>query len=104
MRATAAAKSIAPKIIIRGAGANDYSSRGMLPISGLEDYIKYQKLARVDNINIDHKLQLLLYAWLWGNSDLYKKYGSRDFKLLNIKTGELLKLVNDQYKINQITI
>jgi len=33
--------------------ANDYSSRGMLPISGLEDYIKYQKLARVDNINID---------------------------------------------------
>ena len=33
--------------------ANNYSSRGMLPISGLEDYIKYQKLARVDNINID---------------------------------------------------
>jgi hypothetical protein len=56
----------------------------------------------VDNISIDHKLQLILYYWLWKNSDLYKMYGNRDFKLLNIRTGELLQLVSDNYKIIQI--
>ena len=56
----------------------------------------------MDNISIDHKLQLILYSWLWRNSDLYKNYGNRDFKLLNIRTGELLKLSNDYFKITQI--
>jgi hypothetical protein len=56
----------------------------------------------VDNISIDHKLQLILYEWLWRNSKFFTDFGSRDFKLLNIKTGETLKLKNDQFKINQI--
>lgn len=56
----------------------------------------------VDNISIDHKLQLIMYSWLWKNSDLYKVYGNRDFKLLNVRTGELLQLINDNYKITQI--
>ncbi len=56
----------------------------------------------VDSISIDHKLQLVLYYWMWKNSDLYKIYGNRDFKLLNIRTGELLQLINDNYKITQV--
>lgn len=56
----------------------------------------------VDNISIDHKLQLILYYWLWKNSDLQKTYGNRNFKLLNIRTGEFLQLVNDNYKVSQI--
>jgi hypothetical protein len=56
----------------------------------------------VDNISIDHKLQLILYSWLWKNSDLYKDNGNKNFKLLNIRTGELLLLTSDNYKISQI--
>jgi hypothetical protein len=56
----------------------------------------------VDSISIEHKLQLILYNWLWKNSNLQKNHGHRDFKLLNIRTGELLQLVNDNYKITQI--
>jgi len=56
----------------------------------------------VDNISIDHKLQLILYSWLWRNSNLYKNYGNRIFKLLNIRTGELLQLTNDNFKITQV--
>lgn len=56
----------------------------------------------VESISIEHKLQLILYNWLWKNSNLQKNYGSREFKLLNIRTGELLQLVNDNFKIIQI--
>jgi hypothetical protein len=56
----------------------------------------------VDSISIDHKLQLILYSWLWKNSDLQKNYGNRIFKLLNIKSGELLQLTDDMFKISQI--
>ncbi len=70
-------------------------------IDAFDDTVVYE-LKCVDNLSIDHKLQLILYHWLWINSDLYKTYGNRDFKLLNIRTGELLKLINDNYKISQI--
>jgi len=53
LRAAATAAATAASTAEAADTANNYSSRGMLPISGLEDYIKYQKLARVDNINID---------------------------------------------------
>jgi hypothetical protein len=35
-------------------------------------------------ITIDHQLQLVIYAWLWGFTNRPK----REFKILNIKTGE----------------
>jgi len=60
------------------------------------------ELKCVDTLTIEHKLQLILYNWLWINSDLQKKYGNRHFKLLNIRTGELLQLVDDLFKINQV--
>jgi hypothetical protein len=78
---------------------------GLIKIAGridaFDDTTVYE-FKCVDSISIDHKLQLILYSWLWKNSDLYKNYGNRDFKLLNIRTGELLKLSNDTFKITQI--
>jgi hypothetical protein len=82
-----------------------HKEHGIIKIAGRIDAYDANSVYEfkcVDNINIDHKLQLILYSWLWVNSDLYTSLGSRDFKLLNIKTGELIKLVNNQYKINQI--
>jgi hypothetical protein len=55
----------------------------------------------VDNLTIDHKLQLIVYAWAYSKSDKFK-YISKDFVLLNIRTGEMLKLNFDSFKIEQI--
>lgn len=55
----------------------------------------------VDNLTIDHKLQLIVYAWAYSQS-MENTLGKRDFILLNIKSGEMLKLNYDHYKIDQI--
>ena len=55
----------------------------------------------VDNLNIDHKLQLIIYAWAYSQS-MEKTFGKKDFILLNIKTGEMLKLKYDSNKITKI--
>jgi hypothetical protein len=55
----------------------------------------------VDNLTIDHKLQLIVYAWAYSKC-METSYGKKDFVLLNIKTGEMLKLNIDHFKIEQI--
>lgn len=54
------------------------------------------ELKCTNTITIEHKIQMVLYAWLWEMMELPKK----DFKLFNIKSGELFKLV---YNIDQLT-
>ncbi len=46
------------------------------------------ELKCTSDISIDHKLQVLIYAWLWNMMDLPEKV----FKILNIKTGEIYVL------------
>ena len=85
------------KIIHREYGLIKIGSR----LDAFDDKTVYE-FKCVDSISIEHKLQLVLYCWLWKNSNLQKTYGNRDFKLLNIRTGELLQLVNDNFKITQV--
>lgn len=68
----------------------------------LSDKYKYRFQARIDlltdctlwefkctsKINIEHKLQLIIYAWIW----LYVYKTPKKFKLFNIKTNELWEL------------
>jgi hypothetical protein len=56
----------------------------------------------VDNLTFEHKLQIILYAWAYNKSYMEQEFGKKKFLLLNIKSGELLKLNLDYYKINQI--
>jgi hypothetical protein len=46
------------------------------------------ELKCTENINLDHKLQLIIYAWLWKMIDKPDK----EFKLFNVTSGELLTL------------
>ena len=55
----------------------------------------------VDNLSIDHKLQIIIYAWAYHNS-MEENLGPRDFILLNVKSGEMLKLKFNIDSINQI--
>ena len=58
----------------------------------------------VDTITIEHKLQLIIYCWLWNKSDYDSIYGKKNFNLLNIKTGQILKLdyLSNKFMIEQI--
>jgi len=46
------------------------------------------ELKCTENINLDHKLQLIIYAWLWKMMDKPAK----EFKLFNVTSGELYTL------------
>jgi hypothetical protein len=52
-------------------------------------------------ISLDHKLQTIIYAWLWRM--LYPD-DSRDIKILNIKTGEIIKIEATNDELNQIML
>ena len=54
------------------------------------------ELKCTNTITIEHKIQMICYAWLWEMMEMPK----REFKLLNIKTGELFVL---NYEIDQLT-
>lgn len=53
------------------------------------------------DISIDHKLQVIIYAWLWNMMELPE----RIFKILNVKTGEIHILeYTDFSRLTQIII
>lgn len=49
--------------------------------------------------NIEHLLQVVIYAWIWR---VATKRETRDFKILNIKTGEIQKLNATNEELNLI--
>ena len=49
------------------------------------------ELKCTENLNMDHKLQVIIYAWLWKMIDK----SAKEFKLFNITTGELFILNSD---------
>lgn len=51
-------------------------------------------------ITIEHKIQLIIYAWLWEMMDKPKK----NFKLLNIKTGEIYELKYQKEELTKIIV
>ena len=52
------------------------------------------------SITIDHQLQVVIYAWLWG----FTKRPAREFKLLNIKTGERWVLQANRAELQEIVV
>jgi len=52
----------------------------------------------VGEIQIEHLVQLVFYAWIWKQS----RNESREFKIMNIKTGEIRKLDTTSYYIDDI--
>lgn len=54
----------------------------------------------VDTLLLEHKLQLLAYAYMW-KAQYEEEYGPRDFKLINIRTGEVLVLNADSLLLTE---
>jgi len=55
----------------------------------------------VDSLQLEHYLQLVVYAWLWRQAFLEEK-GPRQFKILNIRTGQVDKLDTTSIYIDEI--
>jgi hypothetical protein len=80
----------------------------------METTTKFRFTARVDliteesiwenkctsSLSLDHKLQLVIYAWLWKMTRIKEK----KFKLFNIKSGEVLVLNATMEQLNYIMI
>lgn len=83
----------------------NHKEYGIIKIAGridaFDDSTVYE-FKCVDSISIDHKLQIILYYWLWRNSSLYGEYGGKNFIILNIKTGEIIKLSDNYFIISQV--
>jgi hypothetical protein len=52
-------------------------------------------------LNVEHMLQLIVYAWLWENC-MKERYGSKRYKLLNIRTAQVLELEYDDKLVNAV--
>lgn len=57
----------------------------------------------VDHLSIEHKLQLVIYYWMWIEAGMADVYGNKKFSLINIKSGQIFELNNTNwYIIKQI--
>ena len=88
--------------------------------SAMETNAKFRFTARVDlvtedtvwenkcttTLTIDHKLQLVIYAWLWKmtHREDDKEKPEKKYKLFNIKTGEVLVLDATTEQLNYIMV
>jgi len=51
-------------------------------------------------LSMDHLLQVVIYAWLWKVT----REEEKDFKIVNIKTGEILRLAGSREELDYIII
>ena len=72
----------------------NYAEYGRVAVSGRLDTMDDDvilELKATDTLTIEHQLQLVLYAWMWNNVNL-ASCGSRIFKLINMRTGQVMRL------------
>jgi hypothetical protein len=50
---------------------------------------------------MDHLLQVVIYSWLWL---VTKPDDPKEFKILNIKTGEILRLASSRADLDYIVV
>ena len=58
------------------------------------------ELKCTSKISIDHLLQVVIYAWLW----TVTRNEEKDFKILNIKTGEIMRLSCSRADLDYIVV
>jgi hypothetical protein len=75
----------------------DIVVKGRMDVVGEEVVLE---LKCVDALTLEHKMQLVVYAWMWREECLALR-GSRVFKLVNLRTGETLRLKADSHLIDE---
>lgn len=88
---------------------------GMITLSGCLDAIDNDiiwEFKCVDKISLEHKIQLIVYCWMWKNQKLSEEYenssgnsnsnSDKQFLLMNFRTGEILELIQNEKKIDRL--
>ena len=79
---------------------------GIIQLKGRLDAITTEYVCEfkcVDYLSIEHKLQLVIYYWMWIQANMSDIYGNKKFSLINIKSGQILELnITQYYLIKQI--
>jgi hypothetical protein len=88
--------------------------RGIYVKSAFNDFGVVELLGRLDvfdkrhvleikctqTLTLEHKMQLLVYAWMWKKqTDSF--YDAKEFKLVNIRTGEILSLDTTSHLLDE---
>jgi hypothetical protein len=79
-----------------------YSDYGIVKFSGRMDTVDNElvlELKCTASLTLEHQLQLMIYAWMWRH--INANLGSRMFKLINMRTGEVQKLDPTSYLIDE---
>jgi hypothetical protein len=75
---------------------------GIIQLKGRLDAITNESVWEfkcVDYLSIEHKLQVIIYYWMWVKADMSDIYGNKKFSLINIKSGQVLQLNNENWYI-----
>ena len=79
-----------------------HESYGIIQLRGRLDAVTIDSVWEfkcVDHLSIEHKLQLIIYYWMWVKADMGDIYGNKKFSLINIKSGQILELNNTNWYI-----
>jgi hypothetical protein len=82
----------------------DHPTFGKICITGRIDSLDRNvvwEFKCVRELTFEHFLQVICYQWLW-KLCLRDKYGERVFRLLNIRTGEMYEMINDDNLVQEV--
>ena len=83
---------------------NTYTEYGSVFIRGRLDAVAKDtvwELKCVESLTMEHFLQLIIYAYVW-KKEYEECNGSKQFKLLNLRTGQIYKLNTTSYLIEEV--
>ena len=84
----------------------EHDLHGIIQLRGRIDAITTDSVWEfkcVDCLTTEHKLQIVIYYWMWIKTNMINTYGEKTFFLTNIKSGQCLKLeTKNFYVIEQI--
>jgi hypothetical protein len=112
---------IPEKVLIHGSANEDHIEIDQCLIAHLGDEFLYRFTARIDlwtentiwewkctsKITVEHKIQLVIYAWLWHMiyaSTPSSSSSTKIFRLFNLKTGELFELSANLEQLTNIVV
>lgn len=84
----------------------NYAEYGNIEVSGRLDTMDEEvilELKATDTLTLEHQLQLVLYAWMWNNVNL-ELCGSRVFKLINMRTGHVMRLEPTSHLLDEAVL
>lgn len=83
--------------------SNAFPEYGAITVCGRMDVVSKDHVLEikcVDALTLEHKMQLVVYAWIWREESAATE-GSRVFKLVNIRTGDVLRLRSNSHLIDE---